>query len=676
MPEDRRLAAIMFTDIVDYTTIEHEDKKAGLTLLRKSRNIHKTSIEKYNGKCLKEMGDATLAQFNSAIDSVLCALEIQRAARTELPAKIRIGIHLGDVTIQNEDVFGDGVNIASRLQSIADPGGIYISESIYEAVRARKDIFCQKLGDIQLKNVDHLVKTYFLKDKGLPVPSARKRKELTDLQKKPLLKQTWFYVIVLTIIIAIILTGTWISHTNRKSIHSIAILPVENLSGNENEKWLEAGIQNGLIDEITKIKKLHVVPRRSTLKYDSTDKSLMEIAGELDVEGFVKASFLMMRNNLNLQVRLIQASTVERQLWRQTYNCDMQNVLTTYSEVARDIAKEANITLTSEEDLRLSSIRIVNPAAYQSYLMGMEYYEKLSDADLDTAFQFFELARRIDPEYAPAYLGIANFWAGNMQGGYAPASEAGPKIRAALEKALSLDSILTESHGNLAGFYTWTFWDWEAAEKVYLKTLELNPNNADANRQYSHFLAITGKPEEGLPYMEKALNLDRLNPFFYGWYGMSLCYVHRYDEAIKVLEEALTKFPGEMIIYSTLRSAYHNKQMYDEAIDAGIKYYEIRGDTACFAALEQGYREGGYQLALQRNAEALIAQSRTKYITPWQIATLYTRAGMNQEALDWLEKAFEEHDANMPYIHADPIFDDLRKDPRFKEMLRKMKLPG
>ena len=669
MPKDRRLAAIMFTDIVDYTTIMHEDKKAGLTLLRKSRDIHKTSIEKYNGKCLKEMGNATLAQFNSAIDSVLCALEIQRAARAELSSKLKIGIHLGDVTIENEDVFGDGVNIASRLQSIADPGGIYISESIYEAVRARKDIFCQKLGDIQLKNVDHLVKTYFLKDKGLPVPSARKKKELTDLQKKPLLKQTWFYVIVLTIVIAIILTGSWISNTKGINIHSIAVLPVENLSGNANEKWLEAGIQNGLIDEMTKIKKLHVVPRRSTLKYDSTDKSLTEIAGELDVEGIVKVSFLSTRNNLNIRVRLIQTSTEERQLWRQTYNCNMQNVLTTYGEVAKDVAKEVNIPLTSEENLQLSRIRIVNPAAYQSCLMGADYWEKLTDADLDTAMLFFELARRIDPEYAPAYTGIAGFWTGKMIGGYAPASEAGPKIKAALEKAISLDSSLL---GNQSGIYTWILWDWEAAEETFLKNLELDPNGANG---YSHFLAIMGKPEEGLPYMEKALNLDRLNPFKYGWYGMSLRYVHRYDEAIKVLEEALTKFPGEMIIYSTLRSAYHDKQMYDEAIKAGIKYYEIRRDTACIAALEQGYREGGYQLALQRNAEALIAQSRTKYITPWQIATLYTRAGMNQEALDWLEKAYEEHDANMPYINADPIFDDLRDDPRFREIVRKMKLP-
>lgn len=670
MPEDRRLAAIMFTDIIGYTALVCKDEDRAFQILHKNREIHKTSIKKFNGKYLKEMGDATLAEFSSAIDSVLCALEIQRTGRTELQSRLRIGIHLGDVTIENDDIFGDGVNIASRLLSIADPGGIYISESIFEAVRSRKDIHSQKLGDVQLKNVDHLIKTYYLKEEGLPVPSARKKKELTGLHRKPLLHQIRFYIILLAIVIGVTLTGTWISNKKGIRVNSIAILPVENSSGNENEKWLEAGIHNGLIDEMNKIKKLRVVSRTSTLKYGSLNKSLIEISEELNIEGIVKASFLKTRNSLNLQVRLIQTLPEEKQLWRQTYNCDMQNVLITYSEIAMDVAKKVNIQLTSEEDSLLSSIRYVNPAAYQSYLLGMEYWEKLTEANLDTALQFFELARKIDPEYAYAYRGIARYWGGRMIGGYAPYNVAGLKAKAAADKALSLDSTL-----RFGGFYVWYFWDWETAEKVYLKSLELNPNNADVNRSYSHFLAIIGKPEEGLSYMEKALALDRLNPFFYGWYGMSLNYAHRYDEAIEVLEDVLSKFPPEMIILSTLRSSYHKKQMYDEAIQAGIKYYQVRGDSICIAALEDGYREGGYQLALQKNAEALIEQSKTKYITPWQVATLYTRAGKNEEALHWLEKAYEEHDANMPYINADPIFDHLREHPRFKELVGKMEFP-
>ena len=170
----RRLAAIMFTDIVGYTALMGSDVDKALDLLHKNREIQKPLIEKHGGKWLKEMGDGILAQFNSAIDSVRCAIEIQKLARSELNGQIRIGIHLGDVTIENDDVFGDGVNIASRLQAISDPGGIYVSESIHEAIRGSADIRSQYLGNIQLKNVDHLIKTYFIEDDGIPTPSLRK----------------------------------------------------------------------------------------------------------------------------------------------------------------------------------------------------------------------------------------------------------------------------------------------------------------------------------------------------------------------------------------------------------------------------------------------------------------------------------------------------------------------
>ncbi len=675
MPEDRRLAAIMFTDIVGYTAIMSKDVESGLALLRKNREIQKPMIEKYNGKFLKEMGDGILAQFNSAIDAIYCALEIQKKARAEISVNIRIGIHLGDVTIENEDVFGDGVNIASRLQSIADPGGIYVSESIYEAIRARKDIQCEILGDVQLKNVDHPVKTYFLKDHDLPIPSASKIKELTGVHRKPFFKQAWFYITIIALIIGISLTVKWISDSRRVSIRSIAVLPIENLSGNEDEEWLVSGVHSGLIDEMTKIKKLRVVPRRSTLKYKSTDKSVPEIAGELDIEGIVEASIIRTTNNVNIQVRLIQAFPEDKQLWKQTYNWEMQNILTAYSKVARDIAQEINISLSPDEDILLASTHLVDLVAYEAYLKGAVYWEKLDNTSIDKALQYFELSRDTDPDFAPAYFGIAICWGVKMQGGFLPYSTAGPKVITAMEKALSLDSTIIDAHYWQAVFNTWYFWNWDIAEKEFQITINMNPNHANALAYYSHYLAIMGYPEEGLPYVERAFKIEKLDGLIHGLYGMALRHARRYDDAIRILEEAATQFPDEMIIYSTLRSAYHDKHMYTEAINAGIKYYEIRGDSAYISALKQGYREGGYQLAMQRNAEALIEQSKTKYITPWQIATLYLRAGMHEETLDWLEKGYEDQDANMPSINADPLFDHLREYPRFKEIVKKMKLP-
>ncbi len=670
-----QLAAIMFSDIVGYTAIMGADVESGLELLRKNRHIHQTFIDKYHGKLLKEMGDGTLAQFNSAIDAIRCALEIQKRSGAEFEAKIRIGIHLGDVTIENEDVFGEGVNIASRLQSIADPGGIYFSESIYEAIRARKDVRCEVLGDVHLKNVDHPVRTYYLQDKELPIPPARKRRELTEQYRKPLLKQARFYVFALIILSGIILTGIWLSNMKANGIHSLAVLPVENLSGNEDEKWLMAGIHNGLIDELTKIKEIRVVPRRSTMKYEFTDKSIPEIARELDVEGVLEPTLIKTSNNVNIQVRLIQAFPEEKQLWAQSYNRNMAEILTVYSEATRAIVEKIDIPISPEEDILLSRSKIVNPIAYEAYLKGTEYLEKLDDASLNKAMQYFELARETDPNFAPAYFGTAICWGGKMQGGFLPYRIAGVNLKTAMNQALSLDSTIIEAHYFNAISNTWYFWNWENAEKEFQITLNLNPNHALGLAYYAHYLAIIGQPEQGLPYIERAIKLEKSNGLIAGLYGMHLRYVHRYDQAITYLEEAREKFPDEMILFSTLRSAYHDKQMYDEAIQAGIKYYEIRGDSSCIRALKEGYRDAGYQLALQRNAEALIDQKKSRYITPWQITTLYVRAGMYEETINWLEQGYEEHDANMPYISIDPIFDDLKEDPRFKEILKKMELP-
>jgi class 3 adenylate cyclase/TolB-like protein len=312
--QERRLAAIMFTDIVGYTALMGSDTQKALDLLHKNRAIQKPLIEKYGGKWLKEMGDGILAQFNSAIDSVYCALEIQRSAKTALDGKIRIGIHLGDVTVENEDVFGDGVNIASRLQSIADPGGIYVSESIHHAIRGSVDIQSQFLGEVQLKNVDYLVKTYYLEGEGLPRPSKKRKKELFRKDRRSVLKTIYSYLIILFIAV-IVVTTWWIKGKTGQNLKAIAVLPVENISNNSDQEWLEAGIHHALIDEISKIHKLRVVSRRSSLKYEGSDKAIPEIAEELNVDGIVEASFSTSGDNINIHVRLIQAHPEERQIW-------------------------------------------------------------------------------------------------------------------------------------------------------------------------------------------------------------------------------------------------------------------------------------------------------------------------------------------------------------------------
>jgi tetratricopeptide (TPR) repeat protein len=235
---------------------------------------------------------------------------------------------------------------------------------------------------------------------------------------------------------------------------------------------------------------------------------------------------------------------------------------------------------------------------------------------------------------------------------------------------------MAEVQYSTALWRTWIDWDWKGAEVAFQRAIELNPNYPDPRAYYSHFLHIMKRPqEEAMAHIEKALELDPFNALFRALYGMALNYARRYDDAIELLSETLRTAPNDPVALATLISTYHNKGMYDEAMNIWKRTYASKGDSEAEEALARGYEEGGYPVALQRVAELFEERSQITYVTPWQIGTLYTRAGMKDEALKWLEKAYEAHDVNVTYLGVDPIFDDLRDDPRFKDLMRRLNLP-
>jgi adenylate cyclase len=378
-------------------------------------------------------------------------------------------------------------------------------------------------------------------------------------------------------------------------------------------------------------------------------------------------------NRVRVSVQLIDPAT-ETQLWAQSYDRDLRDVLSLQNEIVSAITREVKVQLTPQEETRLTSTRQVNPEAYEACLKGQFHWYKLTRTDLESALKYYELALEKDPKYAPAHAGIALVWIGRQQQGFVPASEATPKAKAAALKALELDSTLAEVQYTLAGIYAWGDWDWASGERAYRRAIELNPNSPDPRANLSHLLYMMRRPEEAMAQIQRAVELDPLNALFQDFYAMDLMYARRYDDAVALLRKILDNSPNDPIALSTLRSAYHMKRMYKEALEIWKASYAAKGDREAEEALARGFAEGGYQRALQRVAETLIARSKTSYVTPWQIGTLYTRAGMNNEALEWLEKAYEAHDPNMPYISVDPIFDGLRNEPRFQDILRRMKL--
>jgi TolB-like protein/tetratricopeptide (TPR) repeat protein len=476
------------------------------------------------------------------------------------------------------------------------------------------------------------------------------------------------FLIIATLVVLTLFTGS------AGAIDAIAVLPLENLTGDPQQEFFVDAATDELIGQLAQIAALRVISRRSVMQYKGAERPLPEIAEELNVDALVEGTVSRVSDSVRIRVQLIEALPEERNLWAQTYERDMTDVLVMYKEMARTIVDKTRVKLTPDEEAKLASTRQVNPEAYEAYIKGRSHWYKLTSQDLELALQYFELALEKDPDYALAYAGIAEVWIGFRVQGLAPSSEAWPKVKEAALKALELDDTLAEVQFMLA-LVDLGEWDWRDSEKAFQRALELNPNYPDARAYYSQLLFMMRRPEEAMVQIEQAMELDPFNTLLRSIYAWDLIYAHRYDDAIDHLRETLRTAPDDWTALSTLRSAYHQKRMYEEALEIWKRSYEARDDQEAEDALARGYEEGGYSGALSSVAELLIERSRTTFVTPWQIGTLYTRAGKKDKALQWLEKAFEARDGNLIYLSVDPIFDYLRSDPRFQDLLRKMNLP-
>jgi TolB-like protein/Tfp pilus assembly protein PilF/predicted Ser/Thr protein kinase len=455
-------------------------------------------------------------------------------------------------------------------------------------------------------------------------------------------------------------------------IESLAVLPLENLSGDPEQEYFADGMTEELITSLAKIGALKVISRTSMMQYKGTKKPLPQIAKELNVDAVIEGSVLREGGQVRITAQLIQAST-DQHLWAESYQRDLRSVLAMQSEMASAIAEKVQAALTPSERTRLASARPVNPEAYEAYLKGMQHWYKLTPQDIDTALEYFELALKKDPNYAPAHSGLALVWLGRQQMGFTAPREAGPKAKAAALKAVELDNTLAQAHSSLATVNCFYEWDWAGADVEFKRAIELNPNYPDARALYSHYLMIMKRPEEAMAQIQRALELDPLNAFFQAFYGVDLEIAGRYDEAIAQSHKALRTSPELPFAHWGLSGTLFTKGLYEESLAETKACYA--GDREMEEALTQGYAQSGYRGAMRRAANIRAARGRKTYVLPCDVATLYVWAGEKAQALEWLEKGFELRDPNMPYINVDPTFDTLRNTPRFQDLLRRMNFP-
>ncbi|MCH7962347.1 MAG: protein kinase [Bacteroidetes bacterium] len=597
----------------------------------------------------------------------------------------------GEEVDNRTDIWSLGVVFYEMLSGTLPFKGDYDQAIIYSIINEYPDFISKIRADIPLQ-IENIISKILDKNPEKCYQSMNQllenlQKTLKEInegrsKKEPILKfhrkhfklAICFYTFI--VITPMSLIGYfWFSNDDLTKPVLIALLPLKNITTNSEQEWFTDGMTDAIITDLARISGLRVISRYSVMKYKNSNKISSEIAEDLGVSYIIEGSVVKIEDQVRIRIRLIEVSSNEY-LWAEDYEGNFTNVLDLQSRIAREIAEEIKVKLTSQEQILLTSNNTINPEAYEAYLKGNFYLYQLSKEALITALQYYNLALQLDGNYALAYAGIAQVWMFRAQMGYIPMATASENVKPFAEKALELDSNLAEVHYMLAVMYTFGEWKWDLAIQEWENTLRLNPNFAEARAFYSHALFILNRPYEAIYQIGYALELDPFNDLLKNLYAMGLMYAHRYDDVIELLEKRLKADASDPLALSTLKSAYHQTKMYEKALEIWRASFEVKGDQEAIDALNRGNLEGGYNIALKRVAETMIERSKTKFVTPWQIATLYTRAGMYNEALNWFNKAYDAHDPNIPYLNVDPIFDDLRQDDLFKSLLNKIGFPN
>jgi len=457
-------------------------------------------------------------------------------------------------------------------------------------------------------------------------------------------------------------------------IRSLAVLPLANLSDDPQQEYFADGMTDALITFVSTIRAVKVISRTSVMQYKGVKRPLPQIARELRVDGVLEGTVQRSEGHVRITVQLIHATT-DTHLWAGSYERDFRDMLTLQGEVARVVAREIKAALTPEEATRLVSPCTVSPKAYEAYLKGQFHWYKLSPGHLDRALSYFQFALEQDPCCAMAYVGIANVWLVRADAGFMPPGEAFPKARAAILKALEIDEALAEGHIALANVTALYDRDWPAGEREFRRAIELNPNSADAHFMYADLLISMKRSEEWAAEMQRVLNLDPLNPFFQCFYGWHLVYLHQCDDAILQFREVIATDPSFPSARMGLWGAHYRKGMHEDALEEAGKFFAALGDHEVEDALRRGYAEGGYSRAMHLGAEILAKRSRRCHVPGVRIARLYAHAGENDQAMEWLQRAFEQRETPLMHLSIAWDWDGLRADPRFRDLLRRVGLP-
>ena len=485
-------------------------------------------------------------------------------------------------------------------------------------------------------------------------------------------------IVALVFVLSLSILSVWLFRSRGHApagIRSLAVLPLENLSGDASQNYFADGMTDELITDLAQISALRVISRTSVMAYKEARKPLPQIARELNVDAIVEGTVLRSGDQVRITAQLIEAST-DKHLWSQSYEGELRDTLALQSRVASAIADQIRINLTPREQAALKNVQVVNPEAYESYLKGRYFWNKRTADGLKAALAYFKQAIEEDPNYAKAYSGLSDTYAllGDWQYAVMTPKEAFPEAKAAAIKALELDSSLSEAHTSL-GYSLRAFdWNFDSAGKEFRQAIDINPGYATAHHWNAMNLGLLGRPKEALVEMRKAENLDPLSLIINADLAEFLLLTHSYDESVKQGRKIIEMDSTFAIGHKQLGDAYLLKQMDKDAVAELQGAVRLSGGSPiCIADLARAYVASGKMNEAVKLLNDLQKRSTASFTNAPQIAMIYASMGDNDQAMHWLERAYEER--FNPSILLRSGFDPLRSDPRFKDLMRRIGLP-
>ena len=679
MPQTRQLAAIMFTDISGYTALMGNDEQKAYDILLKNRAIQKPIIEEFNGRWIKELGDGVLASFHTVSDALNAAFKIQQECNAAKDFQLSIGIHQGEIILEDGDIFGDAVNVASRIQSLGVPGSVLFSKKVKDELRNKAEFQTVSLGNFEFKNVEEPLEVFALSNPGFVVP---RKEEMKGKLKTPAKKSKKGMLIAASVgfllFLSFFIFRKSIFPSENAVIKSLAILPFVNTLKDSAISYLSDGIPENLINRFSKMAGVKVFARSATFELPDSARKIESLRKVLNADVVLTGRLTKSNTGYTLSCELVNAID-KNQLWGNNYELSADNIAGVEDSIISSLINPLQISLASSKKIK-DDKKKVNPAAYAEYLKGRYMSYGSTPEESEKAISHFRKAISIDPKYALAYAAIANEKITQSIFSNAGNQEIMNEGRTSLEAAKALDPTLPEIYTTEGALKFYYEHDWKGAVNSYKKALELDPNNAIIYIRYSATLADVGQTKEALPLADKAVELDPVSISSLHNLGWVNLLAGNYQKGIDAFAKAVELHPTFTWGYIKQAFGYIALKKYDRALQETNKAEALLKDGWGSELIQASIIYNNQAAGNKAKADSLINRfldyaSKNTVKDPYALSCIYRLKHDYVKTLEWEEKTLQQRSPSA-YILAVPFqymgYEDFYKSQGHQKILRQM----